>query len=211
MLPREKIIKRGIHSLTYIDLISIIISNGIKGRDFKSISKEVFKKLKEVVSYNRELDISHINSIDGIGNIKAMQILCGIELGKRLYMKSEVDKPIIVNSEMLYQYLKNERKYKQERLVAIYLNARYEILDKRIVAIGGINKINVDIRDIISYALEYNACYVAIAHNHPSGDTTPSIQDITFTKDLYNALKLLNIDFLEHIVIGVDGWTRVDI
>ena len=211
MLPREKFIKRGINALTENDLISIIISKGIKGRDYRKISIEVYSKLKEIINEKRELDIGYINSILGVGNVKAMQLISGIELGRRLYQKLDRGVIRILNSNQLYELLSKESRYRQERMIGIYLNSRYELISKKIIAIGNIDNVSIDIREIITYALEFNACYVAISHNHPSGDTTPSVEDIRFTKRLNRALDLMNINFLEHLIIGVNGWTRVDI
>ncbi len=211
MLPREKFIKRGINALTENDLISIIISKGIKGRDYRKISIEVYSKLKEIINEKRELDIGYINSILGVGDVKAMQLISGIELGRRLYQKLDNRVARILNSNQLYELLSKESRYRQERMIGIYLNSRYELISKKIIAIGNIDNVSIDIREIITYALEFNACYVAISHNHPSGDTTPSVEDIRFTKRLNRALDLMNINFLEHLIIGVNGWTRVDI
>lgn len=211
MLPREKLIQRGLDSLTDYDLISIIISKGVKGRGFDKVSRDVYLKLKELIKNKKDLDIRYLNSIVGVGNVKAMQLISGIELGRRLYQKLESGVIRIVNSQQLYELLLKESRYRQERLVGVYLNARYELLLKKTIAIGNIDNVYIDIREIITYALEYNACYVAISHNHPSGDTTPSIEDIKFTKQLFNALDIMNINFLEHLIIGVNGWTRVDI
>jgi len=212
MLPREKLYQRGVQSLTYTDLISVLISSGVKGRDFHQLAKEVYQRLKGEIDSKRDLDIHTLKGIKGIGSVKSMQILCGIELGRRLFeVNIEQEKRVIVNTEKAYEEIRSISKFKQERLVAVYLNARFEILSKKTIAIGTINRVNTDNREIVSPALNSGCAYVIIAHNHPSGDPTPSNEDITFTKELNKALNIFGITLLEHIIVSHNDWRRVDI
>ncbi len=210
MLPREKFLKRGISSLTNLELLSIIISNGIKGQSFLSISEKVYQRIKRLPDLGN-ITVTDFEKISGLGKIKIMKILAGIELGRRIYTVESDNTKVIANTQKAYEETKYISKYKQERLVAIFLNARFEFLKKLVISIGTLDRISTNAREIVIPALELNCAYVIIAHNHPSGDPSPSEEDISFTKNLKEALDLVGIKLLEHIVVGSNDWSRVDI
>jgi DNA repair protein RadC len=95
--------------------------------------------------------------------------------------------------------------------VALYLNSRFELIEQRTIRIGGVDNSQLLPRDVISYALENNASYVVMAHNHPSGDCQPSQEDILLTSRLEEAMGIMGITMLEHLVIAQDGWKSIDI
>jgi DNA repair protein RadC len=208
MLPREKFSKRNISALTDTELIAIIVSTGIKGRDFMQLSADVVRKIKNVELVE---DIyPTITQLKGVGQVKAMKIVAGIELGKRLFGKTDGRKVRIVNSQQAYEYVKGISRFKQEHLVAVYLNARYEVLLKRTVSIGSLSGVSISPRDIIIPGLECNAAFVFIAHNHPSGDESPSKEDIELTSFLRSSLKIVDLELLDHLVIVSSGWRAVE-
>lgn len=209
MLPREKFSKRNISALTDAELIAIILSTGIKGRDFMQLSSDVVRKIKNIELVE---DIyPTITQLKGVGQVKAMKIVAGIELGKRFFGKPDVQKVRIVNSQQAYEYVKKIAKFKQEHLVAVYLNARYEVLLKRTISIGSVDSVSVSPRDIIIPGLECNAAFVFIAHNHPSEGAIPSGADVEFTKKLKKAVDIVGLKLLDHIVVVKDDWKSVDI
>jgi DNA repair protein RadC len=207
MLPREKFSKRNISALTDTELVAIILSTGIKGRDFMQLSSDVLRKIKSVG--HLDYIFPTIKLLRGVGEVKAMKIVAGIELGKRLYGKEDPQKIRVVNSQQAYEYVKRIGKYKQEHLVAVYLNARYELLLKRTVSIGSLASVSVSPRDIIIPGLESNCAFVVLAHNHPSGDPTPSGEDVELTKQFKSALEIVGIQLLDHLVVGGEGWESV--
>ena len=140
-----------------------------------------------------------------------MKILCGIELGRRLYDIGNAEKIFIKNSEDAYSVLKYIGKRKQEHVVALFLNSRFEVISKKTICIGTLDGVNVLPRDIIIPALEFNASSVVLAHNHPSGDSTPSGEDIEITRRINSALELVGLTLLDHIVVAKDEWRRVEI
>jgi DNA repair protein RadC len=206
MLPREKFSKRNISALTDTELIAIILSTGIKGRDFMQLSVDVVRKIKNVELVE---DIyPTITQLKGVGQVKAMKIVAGIEFGKRLFGKEGIKKRII-NSQQGYELVKGIAKFKQEHLIAIYLNARYELLLKKTVSIGSLASVSVSARDIIIPGLESNCAFVLLAHNHPSGDPTSSREDIDLTSKFKVALDMVGIRLLDHLVIGGEKWESV--
>ena len=211
MLPREKYKERGIDSLSDMELLAIIIGRGIKGKNFMSVSRSLLSKMRSVLESKKIITLDSIRDIEGIGEVTGMKILCGIELGRRLYDIGNAEKIFIKNSEDAYSVLKYIGKRKQEHVVALFLNSRFEGISKKTICIGTLDGVNVLPRDIIIPALEFNASSVVLAHNHPSGDSTPSGEDIEITRRINSALELVGLTLLDHIVVAKDEWRRVEI
>lgn len=201
---------RGVRALSNQDLIAIILSNGVKGYNFRTVARRVEASLEHSVSQGLN-PFLEIQSVKGVGRVKAMQILAGIELGVRIYNLHKDKKTRVINTQEAWNILSYISKYKKEHFVAIFLNARYEILKKQTIAIGGLSRISVKPRDIIFPALTQNCAFIVIAHNHPSGDHTPSNEDIEFTKNLKKSFDIVGLVLLDHLVISENGWSRVEI
>jgi DNA repair protein RadC len=211
MLPREKFFERGIDSLSDSDLIAILVGSGCRKVSFSEISVKVLRKVRELLKNEKQLEIGDLREIEGVGDITAMKILSGIELGRRIYFWNKEEKEVLRNSKEAYEYLKKMRSLKQENIVGIFLNARFEVLKKKTIAIGTFDRANVLPRDIIIPALEVNASSVILAHNHPSGTSEPSHDDIIVTKRIKESLELVGIELLEHLVISEKGWYSIEI
>lgn len=209
MLPREKYLERGIDGLSDMELIAIIVGSGIKGHDFMSVSRSVVHKLRKILREKGIAEVSDITDIDGIGLATGMKILCGIELGKRLYDLGNKEKISVRNAQEAYYLLRGMQSKKQEYIVGIFLNSRFELLEQRTLAIGTVDNAGLLPRDVIIPALELNSSYVIMAHNHPSGDCTPSDDDFNVTKRVKDALELVGIHLLDHIVIGKEDWKSI--
>ncbi len=211
MFPREKFLTKGIDNLSDMDLVAIIVGRGIKGKDFLSVSKSVINKMRKVVGKGDSIEINDINCVDGIGTVTAMRILAGIELGRRMYDLGNSDRCFVRNSQDAYEILKDISKRKQEHIVALFLNSRFEVLERRVICIGSLDGVSILPRDIIIPALELNANSIVMAHNHPSGDATPSMEDEDITRRIKDGLELVGLNLLDHIVIGDNQWQRVDL
>lgn len=140
-----------------------------------------------------------------------MRILCGIELGRRLYGLNDKEKILVRNSAEAYELLKGISKKKQEHIISLFLNSRFEVLEKRVICIGSLDGVSVLPRDIIIPALELNASSVIMAHNHPSGDPTPSREDVAITNRIKEGLELVGLNLLDHIVIGKNEWKSISL
>lgn len=211
MLPREKYLQKGLTNLSDMELIAILVGKGVKGRNFLDVSKSVLLQMKRVAQKKTEIDIKDIVGVEGIGLVTAMRILSGIELGRRLYEVDSGEKIFLKTSSDAYTLLRDISRRKQEHVVALFLNSRFELLARRTICIGSLDGVSVLPRDIIIPALEVNASSVVLAHNHPSGDPTPSSDDIVITKRISEGLSLVGLNLLDHIVIGEKGWERVDL
>ena len=210
MLPREKYLEKGIENLSDTDLVAILVGSGIKGRNFLSVSRSVVGRIRRVLAKGDNPDFTDILEVNGVGVVTAMRILCGIELGRRLYGLQKSERGYVRNSEEAYVLLRDIGAKKQEYIVALFLNSRFEVLDRRVICIGSLDGVSILPRDIIIPALELNASSVVIAHNHPSGDCSPSMEDVEITKRINDGLELVGLNLLDHIVIGKDQWRRVE-
>jgi DNA repair protein RadC len=209
MLPREKYIKKGIDNLTDVDLVAILVGSGIKGKNFLSVSRGVVNTIRAVIRDGEILKIDDITKVEGVGQITAMRILCGIELGRRLYGINDGERILVRNSSEAYELLRDISKKKQEYIISLFLNSRFEVLDKRVICIGSLDGVSILPRDIIIPALELNASSIIMAHNHPSGDATPSQEDVFITQRIKEGLELVGLNLLDHIVIGRDEWKSI--
>ena len=211
MLPREKFLKGGINILSDIELVEILVGSGIKGRDFKQISRSVMNLVKESVKQNTPLSIKELLKIEGVGSVLAMRIISGIELGRRIYGLFDKEIVRITDSKQAYEILKEMSSLKRERVDIVCLNSRFEYICRESIAMGSLNCAKLSPREVLYTSITNNSAFVILAHNHPSGDSTPSQEDISLTKSISNILEITGIQLLDHIVIGRDTWSSVEI
>ena len=211
MFPREKCLKFGVDNLSDMELIAVVVGKGVKGKDFMSVAKSTLYLVRRKLEDGKGISISDMESICGIGPVVAMRILCGIELGRRLYEPQDSNKRFVRDSADAYSVLKDIGKKKQEYVVALFLNSRFELIKRRTICIGSIDGVSITPRDILIPALELNASSVIIAHNHPSGDPMPSREDEDITRKLKVGMDLVGITLLDHIVIGKNEWKRIEV
>ena len=203
--PREKLEQRGIEGLTEVDLIAVVLGTGVDGCGVMRVARSVLRKLEnfegvEEAGENR-VTWKHLEKVKGMGKVKAMQIECAIELGLRMLGKVESSKTTVHCRQDVERMFQSMRRVKQERVVVLALNARNELLGKKVVAVGSLNKAIVEPRDVFSWALEKNASGVILVHNHPSGDVSPSKADIAFTERVREGGELLGIELLDHVIV----------
>ena len=205
MLPREKFLNWGVTNLSFKDLISIIISSGIKGTSVFDISRKVEKLFKQGKSSFEDL-----RRINGVGDVTAMKLSACVELGLRYISQNSSTKELKTTQEA-YETLRYMGKYTQEHFVGIFLNARYQVVGKKTLGIGSVSSVHVLPRDIILSGIRFNASFVIIAHNHPSGNLRASNGDIEVTKRIKNSLEIVGMELLDHLIISNNGWSRVEI
>lgn len=209
MLPREKFLSRGVDNLSDMELIAILIGRGIKGRDFMKVSRSLVVNIRKQLSRGDGVTVKSVSEVSGVGTVTAMKIIAGIELGRRLYDLHDNNGCFVKNSNDAFNVLKDIGVKKQEHIVCLFLNSRFELIQRRTICIGTLDGVSILPRDIIIPALELNASSVVMAHNHPSGDPTPSREDIVITKRISEGLELVGLNLLDHIVISKDEWSRV--
>ncbi len=211
MLPREKLLKRGISVLSDLELVEILVGSGIKGKDFKQISKSLMSNIQKSLKLEKALDLNTLMNINGVGQVVAMRILCGIELGRRVYGIFDTKVVRITDSESAYSIFKDMEDLKRERVDILCLNSRFEYIARESIAMGSLNCASLSPREVIYTAIVNNSAFVILAHNHPSGDSMPSQEDISLTKSINQGLELIGIQLLDHIVVGKDSWESIPI
>ena len=147
--------------------------------------------------------LKKLTAVKGIGQAKAVQLLAAVELGKRLSQQKTDDKFTIRSPKDAATYLMADMtSLKQEHFVTLFLNVKNQILHKQTIFIGSLNASIVHPREIFREAVKRSAASIICAHNHPSGNPTPSPEDIDVTKRLYEAGLLMGIEMLDHVIIG---------
>lgn len=204
--PRERLINYGVKNISNEDLISIILKTGTKNKSVKDISNFVLKEFKDI-SNLKYLNINRLMKIEGIGKVKAIELIAAIELGRRVYLEKNINEIKIRDSNDIYKIFNNILKYKQqEHFYALYLDSKNKIIEKKLLFVGTINKSVAHPREIFKNAYLTSASFIICVHNHPSGDPTPSKEDIVFTNNLMEIGKLNNIPILDHIIIGNNSY-----
>lgn len=194
--PREKLLLRGVSALSNRELIALIFGSGGPGNPLMHISKETEKLLEN--EKLAALDIKKLSGIPGVGTSKACQILAAFELAKRFYIES--DKPLVRTPQDLLPLLKDYSEKKQEHFLTITLDGSKRVIDVHLTFIGTLNYAPLHPREVFAVACTDHAASIIVAHNHPSGNLTPSNEDRLVTKQLREIGTLMGIELLDHIV-----------
>ena len=194
--PRERMLSLGTNNLSNEELISIILKTGTSGYSVKTLSRNILSELDDITSL-KDMTINRLTKIKGIGKVKAIELLSAIELGKRVYYASEQKEVVLNNSRKIFEYFKNIFTYeKQENFYALYLDTKSKLISFKLLFKGTLNSSTVHPREVFKYAFLESAASVIVIHNHPSGDISPSIQDIEVTESLMkigSIIKILSI------------------
>ena len=205
--PYEKLELYGEKALSNAELLAIIIKNGTKEKTSVEMANEILNlntnQDKGDLNFLRELSLEELKNLKGIGRVKAIQIKATCELATRMSKPSNYKKIQIKSPKDVANLLMSDLRFeKREIAKIIILNNKNVILKILDVAIGSGNFSNLNIRYILSETVKVNAPKIILVHNHPSGDSTPSGADIIVTNKLKEAAEILNIELLDHIVIG---------
>ena len=201
--PRERLIKHGAESLSNAELLAIILRTGTKNENAVNLANRLLKdyNLKQLT----QVALPQLRAISGIKEAKACQLLACFELAKRLEAFVEIPKPKIETSKDVYRLLSPKmRNLKKECFIALYLNTKNCLLREEIVSTGSLNANIIHPREVFKSAILESAAALIIAHNHPSGDPTPSKDDLELTERLIKVGRLVGIELLDHLIIG-DG------
>ena len=204
--PRERLIKYGVNNLSNEELISIILKSGCREYNVKELSELVLKELNGINGL-KNISINKLSNIKGIGIVKSVELLAAIELGKRVYYEKEKTNIKLNNTTKIYEYFKDIfLGEKQENFYAIYLNTKSMLITYKLLFKGTINMSCVHPREVFKYAVMESAYSIIIMHNHPSNDTTPSVQDEEVTYSLMELGKTMGIPVVDHIIFGSDNY-----
>ena len=202
--PREKLIAHGVENLTDRELLAVLLRTGRAGKSALDIADTLLKKFTKAKVF--DATYADLTGVSGIDAGKACTILAACEFTKRALNAHKTGRPIITTTEDVLAQIHDIRTHKKEHFVALYLNARNELIHRENISVGTVNASIVHPRDVFAPALEHNATAVIVAHNHPSGDPTPSPEDREVTRRLKEAGNNLGIRLLQHVVVSADGY-----
>jgi len=198
--PREKLVAKGAENLKDSELLAILLRTGRAGKNVIEIASQILAKN----SKKRLLQMNYqdLLKISGIDSAKAVTLLAAFELSKRVLEVNDTSSPTISNAKDAVAQLTDLRDLKKEHFVVLYLNARNQLVHKETVSIGTLNANLVHPREVFEPAIKHSAANIIVAHNHPSGDSKPSEDDLEITKRLTEAGKIMGIEIADHIIVA---------
>ena len=200
--PRERLINQGPQALSNAELIAILLRVGVQGENVIRMSERLVIQFKGLSGLLRA-SIAELSAVKGMGSAKATQIKAALELGRRLTIESPEERPIVKSPADAANLLMLEMSaYEQEHMRVLLLDTRNRVLASPTIYIGNLNTAVVRIGELFREAVRQNCAAIIVAHNHPSGDPTPSPEDVRVTEQMVSAGKLLDIDVLDHLIIG---------
>lgn len=200
--PRERLINYGVESLSNQELLSILLKTGSKEQSVQEVAVNLLNVLGNLSSWP-EVTLEQIASIKGIGIVKATSILACLELGKRIYLTPKEEKIKLATPEEIFKnssYLFYGKK--QEYFYCFYFNNKQELIERKLLFMGTIDKSIVHPREIFKEAYLVGASKIACLHNHPSGNLEPSTQDIRLTNSLKEIGNIQGIPLIDHIIVS---------
>ena len=201
--PYEKFLSKGPEALSDAELLAIIIKNGTSQKSALEVSMELLEDREENLLNLYKYSYKVLLSFDGIGPVKAIQLMAICELSRRLAQTRSADRIFMYNSdEVAEYYMESMRHLSKEMLVACFFDMKCGFLGDEILANGSLNRAVFSSRELFQKALEYDAGYFILIHNHPTGDPTPSKEDILATRQIKECSRIMEIPLEDHIIIG---------
>lgn len=202
-MPYEKFLKKGADGVSDADLLAIILRSGSKDRTALQIARDVLRQEQKSLLNLHKLSVEELMEIPGIGQVKAIQLKCIAELSKRMSAASyqtelKVDAPGTVAA----YYMEQLRHDTKEKLLLAMFDAKNRLLGDEVLSVGTVNSSLVSPREIYIKALKSQAVHIIILHNHPSGDPSPSTEDLRTTLRVAECGRLLGVTLADHIIIG---------
>ncbi|MCY8505711.1 RadC family protein [Bacillus atrophaeus] len=200
--PRERLLQYGAENLANNELLAILLRTGTKKESVMDLSNRLLHSF-EGLRLLKEASVEELSGISGIGLVKAVQILAAMELGSRIHKFANEEKYVVRSPEDGANFVMEDMRFlTQEHFVCLYLNTKNEVIHKRTIFIGSLNSSIVHPREVFKEAFKRSAASFICIHNHPSGDPTPSREDIEVTRRLFECGNLIGIELLDHLVIG---------
>ena len=208
--PYEKCLRLGAEALSDEELLAVIIRSGSRGENSLELAKRVL-----AASYPREglvglmhMSLADLTAMKGIGPVKGIQILCVGELSRRIWKRNLHQKPISFHSpEAIAAYLMEDMRHReQEELMMMCFNTKQTLIKEVLLSRGTVSASVISPREVFIEALKCRAVNIILLHNHPSGNPSPSRDDIDFTENMKNAGELIGIRLIDHIIIGDNSY-----
>ncbi len=200
--PRERLAESGAGVLSNAELLAILLRIGVKGRSAVTVAQDLLSSLGQLQGLYRA-GYADLCAVKGVGKAKAAQLLAALELGRRVGRLELEERPTVnspADAAALLQYEMGG--LAQEHVWVLLLDTRNRLLKTEKLYQGSVNTSQIRVGEVFREAVKVNAAAVIVAHNHPSGDPSPSPDDVAVTRAIVEAGKLLDIDVLDHLVIG---------
>lgn len=200
--PRERLLALGPQALSNAELIAILVRTGVPGENAVQVGQRLLQTFGGISGLHRAT-LQDLRGQHGLGEAKAAQIKAAIELGRRLTLESPEERPAVgspADAAALVMY--EMAALEQEHLRVILLDIRNRVLEVVEVYRGSVNSAQVRVGEVFKAAVRRNAPALIVVHNHPSGDPTPSPDDVAVTRAIIQAGKLLDVDVLDHLIIA---------
>lgn len=202
--PREKMINQGPVHLSNTELLAILIQTGNRKESALQLAEKVLEKMDLGIYELNNITFQELCEVNGIGSSKAVQILAAVELANRINMDHFLVKEKILTPNDVYSIIGQDMKHlKKEVFRVVFLNTKNRVIDYENISMGSLNSSIVHPREVFSRAIKKSAAGIILIHNHPSGNPTPSNEDLSITKRLIKAGELIGINVLDHVIIGI--------
>jgi DNA repair protein RadC len=200
--PRERLARLGADALRHAELIAIILRVGTRGASAITIAEQLLHKYQSLDALSRA-SVEELSQMKGVGQPKAIALKAAFTLARRIAQEITQEPPLLDTPERVADLLREtNRDYQVENFQVILLNTRRRLIRTQSISQGTLDTLLVHPREVFKIAIAGGAAAIILAHNHPSGDPTPSEADIKVTRDLIRAGQLLKIDILDHIILG---------
>lgn len=203
--PRERLVKHGVDYLTDAELLGIILVSGYQGKTSVELAKGLLSETKNLRKLD-SLSFTEVKSFKGIGLAKFAQIKAALEIGKRLLRETNLPKKKIHNAaDLVHYYGPCMRDLKKEKFIAILLDVKNKIIKDIDISVGSLTESIVHPREVLKEIIKESAASVIFLHNHPSGESNPSKNDLDITERLIEACNIIGVKVLDHIILGEDN------
>jgi len=200
--PRERLAALGADALSHAELIAILLRTGLKGANAVEVGRQVLQKFGTLQSL-AQTSVADLQKVKGIGRDKAVTLVAAFALARKMAADLKSESPVLEAPEAIVNLLREDNRLLQvETFQVVLLNTRHRLILVEMISQGTLDTILVHPREVFKAAIAANAAALVLAHNHPSGDPTPSEADVKVTRDLIRAGQLLKIEVLDHIIIG---------
>jgi DNA repair protein RadC len=201
--PRERLAEQGAPALSPAELIGILLRVGLKGTNAVEVARQLLARYDHSLQALASASLDELQQVRGIGRDKAVTLVAAFALARRMAEELKAESPVLDNPAAVARLLREENRLKNvETFQVLLLNTRRRLIRVEKISDGTLDTLLVHPREVFKMAIAANAAAIVLAHNHPSGDPTPSEADIRVTRDLIRAGQLLKIDVLDHVILG---------
>lgn len=203
--PYDKCLNQGAEVLTDAELLAVVLRTGSRHQTALELAKEILQvsEIDQSLLGLHHISIWDLMQIKGVGAVKAVQIKCIVELSRRIAKKTAQNSLYFSQPQTIAEYyMEDFRHCQQEQVMLMLFNTKNKLVGEYLVSKGTVNASLISPREIFIHALHYHAVFLVLVHNHPSGDPTPSQEDLNITKRIQEAGNLIGIVLLDHIIIG---------